>query len=279
MLYRFICFIMFAGFLAGCSQPADTEGSADQTATQSSAPVEPDAYYEFLWCEFGDNYTEEARDAYFASFNEIADSMTERGLRSFGYRPRDWESEDFDALWVNRWPDKEASEQGWAEWQAKGGNATLQGKHPGVLNCGQESGVNVFGYTTYIPKDIPASFNVESPPYHVDNLFCSFNEGQGPEQLRSFVRDQYMPFLDRYAADNPDNSYWFAIGVPDVVLENYPQDFNWINYFKNSDEASVAIANYDNNEVEIQNAMAEVVTCTDRQLWNGVPIRVLPDPI
>ncbi len=83
MLYRFICFIMFAGFLAGCSQPADTEGSADQAATQSSAPAEPAAYYEFLWCEFGDNYTEEARDAYFASFNEIADSMTERGLRSF----------------------------------------------------------------------------------------------------------------------------------------------------------------------------------------------------
>ena len=84
MLYRFICFIMFAGFLAGCSQPADTQGSADQAATQSSAPAEPDAYYEFLWCEFGDNYTEEARDALWTSLSNAIDVPTSawEGIKS-----------------------------------------------------------------------------------------------------------------------------------------------------------------------------------------------------
>ena len=65
-----------------------------------------------------------------------------------------------------------------------------------------------------------------------------------------------MPFLDRYTAENPDNSYWFAIGVPDFEpLENYPQDFNWLNYFTSPEEAAAAIANYE-KETDLQNQMS-----------------------
>lgn len=285
---RFLVFLFLTPIIVACSPPADDAPEAPQVemAAVSEAPQvdmaaapeapEPAAYYEFLWCEFGENYSAESRDAYFADFNTIADSMTERGLGSFGYAPKDWESEDFDALWVNRWPDKETSVQGWAEWQSAGGNEKLQADHPDVLMCGQEAGTNVFGYTTYIPKDLPATFSVENPPYHVDNLFCTFNEGKGPEDMRAYLRDHYMPFLDRYTAENPDNSYWFAIGVPDFEpMENYPQDFNWLNYFTSPEEAAAAIANYE-KETDLQNQMSEVVTCSERALWNALPIRIPP---
>ena len=285
---RFLVFLFLTPIIVACSPPADDAPEAPQVemaaapetpqvemAAAPEAP-EPAAYYEFLWCEFGENYSAESRDAYFADFNTIADSMTERGLGSFGYAPRDWESEDFDALWVNRWPDKETSVQGWAEWQSGGGNEKLQADHPDVLMCGQEAGTNVFGYTTYIPKDLPATFSVENPPYHVDNLFCTFNEGKGPKDMRAYLRDHYMPFLDRYTAENPDNSYWFAIGVPDFEpMENYPQDFNWLNYFTSPEEAAAAIANYE-KETDLQNQMGEIVTCSDRALWNALPIRIPP---
>jgi len=277
---RFFLFSLFAPLIVACTQPAEDAPAAPEAevAAAPQAP-EPAAYYEFLWCEFGKNYTDESRDAYFADFNGIVDSMTERGLGSFGYRPRDWESEDFDALWVNRWPDKETSEEGWAEWKAKSGNETLQTNHPDVLMCGQEAGTNVFGYTTYIPKEIPDTFSVENPPYHVDNLFCSFNEGKGPDDMRAYLGDHYMPFLDRYTAENPDNSYWFAIGVPDFEpAEDYPQDFNWINYFTSAEEAAIGIENYETNETGLQALMAEVVTCSDRALWNAIPIRMPPNP-
>jgi hypothetical protein len=274
---NFLVFLFLTPIIVACSPPADDAPEAPQVemAAAPEAP-EPAAYYEFLWCEFGENYSAESRDAYFADFNAIADSMTERGLGSFGYAPRDWESEDFDALWVNRWPDKETSVQGWAEWQSAGGNEKLQADHPDVLMCGQEAGTNVFGYTTYIPKDLPAAFSLENPPYHVDNLFCTFNEGKGPEDIRTYLRDHYMPFLDRYTAENPDNSYWFAIGVPDFEpMENYPQDFNWVNYFTSSEEAAAAIAYYE-KETDLQNQMGEIVTCSDRALWNALPIRIPP---
>jgi hypothetical protein len=272
-----LVFLFLTPIIVACSPPADDAPEAPQVemAAAPEAP-EPAAYYEFLWCEFGENYSAESRDAYFADFNAIADSMTERGLGSFGYAPRDWESEDFDALWVNRWPDKETSVQGWAEWRSAGGNEKLQADHPDVLMCGQEAGTNVFGYTTYIPKDLPAAFSLENPPYHVDNLFCTFNEGKGPEDIRTYLRDHYMPFLDRYTAENPDNSYWFAIGVPDFEpMENYPQDFNWVNYFTSSEEAAAAIAYYE-KETDLQNQMGEIVTCSDRALWNALPIRIPP---
>lgn len=285
---RFLVFLFLTPIIVACSPPADDAPEAPQVemaaapetpqvemAAAPEAP-EPAAYYEFLWCEFGENYSAESRDAYFADFNAIADSMTERGLGAFGYAPRDWESEDFDALWVNRWPDKETSVQGWAEWRSAGGNEKLQADNPDVLMCGQEAGTNVFGYTTYIPKDLPATFSLENPPYHVDNLFCTFNEGKGPEDMRAYLRDHYMPFLDRYTAENPDNSYWFAIGVPDFEpMEDYPQDFNWLNYFASSEEAAAGIANYE-NETDLQNQMGEIVTCSDRALWNARPIRIPP---
>ena len=68
---------------------AVSEAPQVDMAAAPEAP-EPAAYYEFLWCEFGENYSAESRDAYFADFNTIADSMTERGLGSFGYAPKDW---------------------------------------------------------------------------------------------------------------------------------------------------------------------------------------------
>ena len=96
--------------------------------------------------------------------------------------------------------------------------------------------------------------------------------------MRSYLRDHYMPFLDRYAADNPDNSYWFAIGVPDFEpFENYAQDFNWINYFTSAEEAAAGIENYETNETGLQALMGEIVTCSDRALWNAIPIRIPPN--
>jgi hypothetical protein len=274
---KILVFVFLTSTIMGCSPPED-DAPETQLAAMSEAPEapKPSAYYEFLWCEFGENYSAENRDAYFKDFNAIVESMTERGLASFDYAPQDWESEDFDALWVNRWPDKETSTQGWAEWQLAGGNEKLQAAHPDVLICGQEAGLNVFGYTTYIPKVLPAAFSPENPPYHVDNLFCSFNEGKGPEDMRTYLRNHYMPFLDRYTAENPGNSYWFSIGFPDFEpTVDYPHDFNWLNYFNSSAEAAAGIESYE-NETDLQNRMGEVVTCSDRALWNARPIRIPP---
>lgn len=65
----------------GCSPPSDDvpETPPVEIAAALDAP-KPAAYYEFLWCEFGEKYSVVNRDAYFADFNAIVESITERGL-------------------------------------------------------------------------------------------------------------------------------------------------------------------------------------------------------
>ena len=85
---RFLVLLFLTPLIVACSPPADEAPEAPQveeaavpeapqveTAAASDAP-EPAAYYEFLWCKFGENYSPESRDAYFADFNTIADSIS-----------------------------------------------------------------------------------------------------------------------------------------------------------------------------------------------------------
>jgi hypothetical protein len=48
-----------------------------------------------------------------------------------------------------------------------------------------------------------------------------------------------------------------------------------VNYFTSSEEAAAAIAYYE-KETDLQNQMGEIVTCSDRALWNALPIRIPP---
>lgn len=69
-----------------------------------------------------------------------------------------------------------------------------------------------------------------------------------------------MPFLDRYTTENPSNSYWFSIGFPHFEpTEDYPHDFNWLNYFTSSAEAAAGIESYE-NEIDLQVQMGEIVS-------------------
>ena len=96
--------------LWGCSQDTDTEEvtssspeAAQVSESQSEGTVTPTSYTEYLQCEFGENYSPEAFQAFLADWNQEISQLPDRGLRAFGYMPRDWSSEAFDGIWVLRW--------------------------------------------------------------------------------------------------------------------------------------------------------------------------------
>ena len=72
---RLFLFSLLAPLIVACTQPTEEAPAAPEpeVAAAPEAP-EPAAYYEFLWCDFGENYSDESRDAYFADFNGIVDS-------------------------------------------------------------------------------------------------------------------------------------------------------------------------------------------------------------
>ena len=271
--------------LIGCSAEKSEQAASaepDVADAEESTTREPVGYFEYLWCEAGENYNDETIAALVAEWNSITDGLNARVNGAFAYLPREWEDENFDGLWVLRWNDKAHSEAGWAEYEAAGADALIQANHPGVLTCGNEPGVNRFGFNGYIPREIPSSFDLTTEgPYFLMNQFCAFNDGKGGLDLREAVMGQYIPLLDEIGQENPGSSYWFRIGVPDFEPNaEQPMSFNWINFWQTAEEGAQSTAAYNASE-EGQNMTAAfdaIATCTDPQPWNGIVLRA-PDSI
>ena len=274
--------ILFGAMLlaaAGCAKQEEVAAPAPEVV--EAAPTEtaanaPDAYYEYLWCKQGEDFSQEKMAELTASWNAAIDSMEAPALAAFGYIPRGWETEDFDGLWVLRWNSKDDSAAGWEAYGASEAAQAHEAAYGSTLTCGSEVGADRFGFASYIPQAMPASFTGEPAPYFLTNSFCSLNEGKEPEDLRSVVVDAYLPMLAAGAEANPDSSYWFMLGAPDFDVDpEAPFDFNFIHYWQTAEEGEASLAAFEASEGG-QAMMAnfnEVATCQDAQPWDGYLIR------
>jgi hypothetical protein len=282
--------ILFGAMLlaaAGCAQqeetaPAPAAAAAPEVAEAvpaAASAMEPDAYYEYLWCQQGEDYSQESMTELTTNWNAVIDGMGTPPLAAFGYMPRGWESEDFDGLWVLRWNSKADSAAGWAAYAASEAGVAHEAKYTSVLACGNEVGADRFGFNTYIPQPMPATFTGEPGPYYLTNMFCAMNEGKGPEDLRAAVGEEYLPMLAAGADANPESSYWFSISAPDFeVNPEAPMDFNWVNYWQTAEEGEAASAAFAASEAgqAMQASFNDVATCQDPQPWDGYLIRSAP---
>jgi len=282
---RFSLLLLSTFLITACAQEeAAVEATAPESeplSTEAYPPREPDAYYEYLWCKQGENYSDERFQAMVVDWNILIDSLENKVNASFGYVPRGWEDPNFDALWVLNWADKATMEAGWADYIAANGQQQIDEKYPGLLTCGSQAGVDRFGFNAYIPRDMPADFGNAEPPYYLTNQLCTFNEGKGRADLSKAVRGTYMPLLDTIATANPDSSYFFRIGAADFEpLPDYPVNFNWVNLWDSAEEGEASSANFAASD-EGQAMMAmfnEVATCNPQpaQAWDGYIIRRTP---
>jgi hypothetical protein len=274
--------ILFGAMLlaaAGCAKQEEVAATVPEVAEAApteAAANEPDAYYEYLWCNQGDDFSQEKMTELTANWNSVIDGMEAPALAAFGYIPKGWETEDYDGLWVLRWGSKEDSAAGWEAYAASEAGQAHEAAYDSVLACGSEVGVDRFGFASYIPHAMPASFTGEPAPYYLTNMLCSLNEGKETADLRATVMDGYLPMLAAGAEANPDSSYWFMLGAPDFEVNPEASfDFNWINYWQTAEEGEASSAAFAASE-EGQAMMAtfnEVMTCQDQQPWDGYLIR------
>ena len=276
-----VCLLVVMLMGVGCSKQNDDMGGTEPIAAapeveETAASDGPDAYYEYLWCNEGEDYSQEKMAELTANWNSVIDGMDAPALAAFGYIPRDAEMEGYDGLWVLRWNSKSDSAAGWEAYAASEAGQAHEATYASVLSCGNEVGVDRFGFNAYIPQPMPASFTGEPSPYFLTNTFCAFNEGKGPEDLRSVVMGEYLPMLAAASEANPESSYWFMIGAPDFEERmSGPYDFNWINYWQTVQEgeaSSTAFAASEEGQA-IMASLGEVATCQDPQGWDGYLIR------
>jgi hypothetical protein len=276
-----LLYILLASLLVltGCAQPSEKAAESTSAAIiDASTPAEPSGYYEYLWCQNGENSSDEAVAAFVFNWNAEIDALTAKPNAAFAYIPRGWSDDNFDGLWVLNWASKDAMTAGWAEYAASGVEARIQSGNPDVLTCGAETGVDRFPEISYTPMDIPADFDTSASPYYLTNQLCSLNEGKTPEDLRSVVLRQFLPAVDAIRETDGESSYWFRIGAPDSTPQpQYAHDFNWVNIWQNAEEGEASNTQFAASEAgeAVQAAFNEVATCVPEiaQAWDGYFLR------
>ena len=263
-------FLALAGVvLSAC----DTGVKVEEATVEAEVAPTPVAYYEYLYCERGENWTMESAQSFVDDWNEELDGMENTLDSAFVYVPKDAENQNFDTVWVLRFPDKAAMEKGWSTYQESGTDDRLQSMHPAVVNCGNEVGQNRFGFDMYSALSAPDGF-ADEEPYLVQGQFCNFNEGKGPEDLTRVIRDHFVPAIEKGRADGSYPSYWFMVGAPDFEREDRA-DFIWMDYFSNADAMEKETGVYFGSETgnSIQAMFDEVSDCTDQSQSDGYVLR------
>ena len=106
--------IFYLLIMTGCTEKAAEVAEVEPVAEPETA--EEMALFEYMWCDFGPGTTEEAMAELTAEFNEITSGSTHKVSSAWGYIPS-FETDLYDAIWLNVWADEETRNAGWAEWQ------------------------------------------------------------------------------------------------------------------------------------------------------------------
>ena len=117
-------FAVFASFalLVGCGQSQEPASEAPAAPAEASAPAESsapanDVIVDYVWNDVGPDVTDEQFADIVARWNARIDAGGYDMMGANVLRPQ-FETEDFDVIWVLLWPSSEARESAWAHWNA-----------------------------------------------------------------------------------------------------------------------------------------------------------------
>ena len=111
-------FAVFASFalLVGCGQSQEPVSEAPAAPAEASAPAN-DVIVDYVWNDVGADVTEEQFADIVARWNARIDAGGYDMMGANVLTPQ-FETEDFDVIWVLLWPSSEARESAWGHWNA-----------------------------------------------------------------------------------------------------------------------------------------------------------------
>ena len=116
-----LLFSVLASFalLAGCGQsqePASEAPAAPATPTEASAPAS-DVIVDYVWNTAAPDMTEAQLADIVTRWNARIDAGGYQMIGANVLKPQ-FETEDFDLIWVLMWPSSEARDTAWTHWNA-----------------------------------------------------------------------------------------------------------------------------------------------------------------
>ena len=250
----------------GCAQKETEVRVIDATPEPSMTEIAESnpaywGYIDYLWAKNGESFSQEGFSAYLADWIDEA-NRTGVPYVSFGYVPTE-SNENFDGVWAVSWKSKALRDEAWDKWIANKSTEKLTSTHSSTINLGGENYKNVFGFYAFRPREMSNPWNDIGPnqePYNVDIMFCSFNEGQGFEQIKEVVAAEFAPWLDDYEIANPEASYNFSIEVPSYQPDP-AFDYIWKNIHRNTAQADAGNAAWAETGGEIQEKFDAIADC------------------
>ncbi len=252
-----IFYVVVLLFIASCSN----QTSKSEMATSS----EPESVLlEYMWCNFGPNTSEEALNELVADFNEVTKNSDHPVESAWAYVPS-FETDNYDAVWLNVWSDEEERNAGWTDW-ANDSAADFEAKHNDTLDC-QEERLFQFTGTAGMTPGIEWS---DEPPFNADFHFCTFNDGKGFDEL-----NRVMKRFDGWVAGREKDSMWYVWHDPLFDTTNINgsvnngYDYMIGFYWQNNAEREAGYAAY--SETNLQSRFDEIESCQVLD-FEGYPI-------
>jgi hypothetical protein len=222
-----ILFTVLASFvlLVGCGQSQQPAVEAPAAPVEASAPAN-DVIVDYVWNDVGPDVTEEQFADIVARWNARIDAGGYDMMGANVLTPQ-FETEDYDVIWVLLWPSSEAREAAWTHWNANQVEAWTA-ELDGALSYQAE---NVFTFKPVGGWDK----NLEPVPaggsFMPNFSFCKMNEGADEATFETF-RAEYDAWLEE--DDAADYGYY----IMEPQFEQDDADFVWLDIF--SDEAAMA---------------------------------------
>ena len=216
--------IALAVMLVGCGQTEEAaEPAAPAAPAEVSAPTN-DVIVDYVWNTAAPDMTDEQLADIIARWNARIDAGG-YDMSANVLKPQ-FETDDYDLIWVLLWPSSEAREAGWADWNANqvdDWNAELDG----ALSYQAE---NVFSFKPVGGWDSNLASVPAGGTFLPNFSFCKLNEGFDDAAFNTF-RAEY----DVWLAEGSDADYGYYIMEPQ--FEQDDADVVWLDLF--ADEAAM----------------------------------------
>ena len=268
---HFYSVIFFLGLVSGCAQEQQEVGETNDLATESTQVeeasdsaggfYESERIIEFMLCDEGSDYTDDAMRALIDDWNTAIDVMDNRVIASYGLRPK-YETEMFDGIWALVWPDMDTRNAGWEAWPAGGGNA-LREEYGQVLTCQSETSYMYSAQTIAAPSSVWES----EPPHYVSYHFCSYNDGFEGTDLQP-IETKIAQWIEQYRQTNTDDGMGlngltplFDSRNPDDDIDDFDGVGMWA--YRSVEDANKFAESWAESAQDIQAEVDKFVSCKD----------------
>ena len=146
---------------------------------------------EYMWCDFGPNTSGESLDKLVTDFNEGTKNSDHPVESAWGYFPT-FETDAYDAIWLNVWSDEDQRNAGWRDWAADN-QEDFEAKHNDTLNCRED---RIFQFTGTAGMTPRVEWTAE-PPFNADFYFCTFKGENGMDELFKMAMTMQLAFTGK----------------------------------------------------------------------------------